>query len=154
MSVKNIMLADPKYVRPEDTVPKVVQLMLDHGIRNVPVADAQGRFLGSFGTVHLLPLLLPKVATFDEEVFGGVTDLSFVHDTFEDIRDRLDEVRSHHVGDYMDRKAPTIEPDTSIIEGMLLLYKHRTHVPVVEKTTRKLVGVVTFNCVLRAIMGD
>ena len=154
MTVRTVMLTEPKAVLPEDTVPKAVDPMLQHGIRNIPVVDAQGRFLGSFTTVHLIQLLLPVSATM-ESGFGDVTDLTFVHDTLDDIRDRLQDVRSHKVGDYMDTKdIPFVDPDTSVIEAMLLLYKHRTHVPVVEKDTRRLVGVVSFKCILRAITGD
>lgn len=154
MTVKTIMLTQPKAVLPDDTVPKAVDLMLQHGIRNIPVVDGEGRFLGSFTTVHLIQLLLPMVATM-ESGFGDVTDLTFVHDTLADIRDRLQDVRSHKVGDYMDtRDIPCVDPDTSIMEAMLLLHRHRTHVPVVDRRSRKLVGVVSFNCVLRAITGD
>lgn len=153
MTVKTIMLTNPKAVLPEDTVPKAVQLMLDHGIRNLPVVDKNDRFVGTFSSVHLIELLLPRVVTM-ESGFGDVRDLAFVHDSFADIKDRLDEVRSHKVGDYMDTEnIVVVEPDTSIIEAMFLLYKHRTHVPVVEKRTKKLVGVVSFNCILRAITG-
>ena len=154
MTVKNIMLAVPKAVRPNDTVPLAVQLMLDHGIRNLPVTDSEGRFLGTFSSVHLIELLLPRAATMKRSHFGGVDDLTFIHETFDDIKDRLEDVRSHPVGDYMDQEnVPVISPETSVIEAMLLLYQHRTHVPVVEPDSGKLVGVVTFNCILKAITG-
>ncbi len=152
MTVQTIMLQNPKAVHLEDTVPAAVKLMLDFGIRNIPVVDQDGVFLGTFSTVHLIQLLLPTVATMDRGYFGRVSDLTFIHETFDDIKDRLQEVRSHKVGDYMDTKnVPVIAPDTSVIEAMLLLYKHRTHVPVVDKDSGKLVGVVSFNSVLRAI---
>lgn len=145
------MLADPQTVHSEDTVPKAVKLMLDYGMRNLPVVDDEGVFLGSFQSLHLLELLLPKAATIE----GGLTDLTFVHDELPDIKDRLDDVRSHTVGDYMDTEnLPVAYRDTSLIEAMLLLYQHRTHVPVVERDSRKLVGVVSFNTVLQAITGE
>ena len=155
MTAKTIMLLNPKTVVPEDTVPKAVQLMLNHGIRNVPVIDSQGIFLGSFRAVHLIKLLLPMVSTMERGGLGDLTDLTFVHDTLDDIRDRLEEVRSHRVGDYMDTKnIPFVYPDTSVIEAMLLLYRHRTHVPVIERSNKKLVGVISFNCILKAITGE
>lgn len=154
MTVETVMLLNPKSVLPEDTVPHAAQLMLDYGIRNLPVVDKNSRFLGSFGIVHLIKLLLPSVATMDEEHMGGVTDLTFIHQTFDDIRDRLQDIRSHKVGDYMDTEnLAQVTPKTSVIEAMLLLYRHRTHVPVVEPGSKKLMGVVTFNCILSAITG-
>ena len=41
--------------------------------------------------------------------------------------------------------------DTSLMEAMLVLYQHRTHVTVVEQATNKVVGVVTISEVLDAI---
>lgn len=147
------MLTDPKVVLPDDPVPKAVDLMIEHGIRNLPVASADGRFLGSFSTVRLIEMLLPKVATFKGESFGAVTNLAFLRDSFDDIRDRLYQVRRRRVGDFMDVNVPTIGPNSSEVEGMLLLYKHRTHVPVVEPKSGRLVGVVSFRCILQAITG-
>lgn len=154
MTCETIMMRDPEAAHLDDPVPSAVQKMLDFGIRNLPVVDDQGRFLGSFRAVHLIQLLLPPIATMDTG-FGDMVDLSFIHDSLDDIKDRLDDVRSHRVGDYMEtEEVVTVNPDTSIIEAMFLLYKHRTHVPVVEKGTNKLVGVVSFNCILRAITGS
>ena len=151
MTVRTIMLSNPKAVLPEDTVPKAIELMLAHGIRNIPVVDHEGRFLGGFTSVHMIQLLLPRAATM-ETGFGDVHDLTFIHEDLDDIRDRLDDVRSHQVGDYIDKdNIPTVTPDTSVIEAMLLLYKHRTHVPVLQPPDNKLVGIVSFNCILRAI---
>ncbi len=56
------------------------------------------------------------------------------------------------VGDNIDTEnLPVVHPDTSLMEAMLLLYQHRTHVTVVERATNKVVGVVTISEVLEAI---
>ncbi len=149
MSLKEIMLSDPQSVGADTTVPEAVKLMMQYGMRNLPVVDKEGRFLGVFSTVHLIELLLPVAAT----VEGGLTDLSFVQDTLDDLRKRFKDVENHRVGDYIETEdIPVADPETSLIEAMLLLYQHRTHVTVVEKSTKKLTGVITVNAVLEALM--
>ncbi len=148
MTCKTIMLSNPQTLVPDDTVPKAIELMLQYGMRNLPVVDGEGRFLGLFTAFNLIKLLLPKAATME----GGLTDLSFVQDSLSEIGDRLREVQAHHVGDNIDTEnLPVVHPDTSLMEAMLLLYQHRTHVTVVELATNKVVGVVTTSEVLEAI---
>jgi CBS domain-containing protein len=150
MSLNEIMLSDPQTVGPEDTVPTAFRLMKKFGMRNLPVVDGDGCFLGVFSTVHLIELLLPVAAT----VEGGLTDLSFVHDSLDDIRERYQNVENHKVGDFIESEhVPVVHTETSLVEAMLLLYKHRTHVTVVEESTNKVVGVITVNGILEALMG-
>ncbi len=59
MTCKTIMLSNPQTLVPKDTVPKAVELMQQYGMRNVPVVESQGRFLGLFTAFHLIKLLLP-----------------------------------------------------------------------------------------------
>ncbi len=149
MSLTEIMLSDPRTVGPDDTVPMAVQLMREYGMRNVPVVDGEGCFLGVFSTVHLIELLLPAAAT----VEGGLTDLSFVHDTLDHLRKRFKGIENHKVGDFIEADdIPVAAADTSLVEALLLLYQHRTHVTVVEESTKKVIGVVTVNAVLEALM--
>lgn len=150
MSLNEIMLSDPQTVGPEATVPTAFRLMKQFGMRNLPVVDDDGRFLGVFSTVHLIELLLPVAAT----VEGGLTDLSFVQDSLDDIRERYKNVENHKVGDFIESEhVPVVHTGTSLVEAMLLLYKHRTHVTVVEESTNKVVGVITVNGILEALMG-
>ncbi len=124
--------------------------MKQFGMRNLPVVDDDGRFLGVFSTVHLIELLLPVAAT----VEGGLTDLSFVQDSLDDIRERYKNVENHKVGDFIESEhVPVVHTGTSLVEAMLLLYQHRTHVTVVEESTNKVVGVITVNGILEALIG-
>ncbi len=91
MTCKTAMIPDPKTVRPDDTVSKALELMVAHGIRSVPIVDAQARYQGSFTSNNLLKILLPTAAT----VAGGLTDLTFVHDTVAHMRERLMEFRDY-----------------------------------------------------------
>ena len=148
MTIESIMLTDVQTVGPDDTVEKAVELMIDRNVRNLPVIDEQGRLIGTFSTYRLVNLLLPVAATMEH----GLKDLSFVHDTLEDVKERLRELRYQRVGDVMRTKdIPIAHPDTSLIEGALLLHQFRTRVPVTDKNG-KLLGVVTYKGYLQAFL--
>ena len=151
MTCSLVMLTEPRTVSPKDTVPDAMELMHKFGMRNIPVVDDDGIFLGVFSIMNVIKLLLPKAATIE----GGLDDLSYVHDTLDDVRGRLEEIRSHAVGDYIVSEGIGVaSPDTSIMEAMLLLYQTRTHVTVVDPGTKKVKGVVTANTLLKSVLDD
>lgn len=148
MTCDKIMLKNPQTVGTNATVPDAVKLMKEYGIRSLPVVDSKGNFIGVFTTTHLIKLLLPAVATIED----GLSDLSFVHDPISYIQRRYKEVTTHRVGDFIDvDDVPFAHPDTSMTEVMLLLYKHRTHITVIDPESRAVVGVVTVNSVLETL---
>ena len=151
MELEPIMLTDPQTIGAGETVPAAVRMMKEFGMRNLPVVDGEGKFLGVFTTVHLVELLLPKAATIE----GGLSDLAFVHDTFDDVRERWNEVQDHLVGDFIETKnIPVATAKTSLIEVMLLIFQNRTHITIVDEDSKQVVGVVTFSKVIDALLGD
>ena len=151
MEIESIMLTDPKTIGADETVPAAVRLMKEYGMRNLPVVDGEGKLLGVFTTVHLVELLLPKAATIE----GGLSDLTFVHDTLDDVRERWTEVQNHLVGDFIETdNIPVATANTSLIEVMLLIFQNRTHITIIDEDTSKVIGVVTFTKVLDALLGD
>jgi CBS domain-containing protein len=132
-------------------VPAAVRMMKEHGMRNLPVVDGEGKFLGVFTTVHLIELLLPRAATME----GGLNDLTFVHDTLDDVRQRWNEVQDHRVGDFIETEdIPVATAETSLIEVLLLIFQNRTHITIVNEDSKKVVGVVTFSKVIDSLLGD
>ncbi len=151
MEIESIMLTNPRTIGAGETVPAAVRMMKEFGMRNLPVVDGEGKFLGVFTTVHLIELLLPKAATIE----GGLTDLTFVHDTIDDVRERWKEVRDHRVGDFIETEnIPLATANTSLIEVLLLIIQNRTHITIVDDDSRKVIGVVTLSKILEALEGD
>lgn len=148
MTVSQIMITDPPTLDPDDTVSHAVQLMIDKSVRNLPVVDKQGQLLGTFSTYRLINLLLPTAATMDH----GLTDLTFIKDTLDDLKDRFKELCSQRIGDVMRTKnIPVAHKDTPLIEVALLLHKFRTRLPVVSNTNQ-LEGMVTYKGFLQAFL--
>jgi CBS domain-containing protein len=147
ITIKDIMSTDVLTLGPDDTVEKAVELMIEHSVRNLPVVDGQGRLLGIFSTYRLLELLLPVAVT----VFHGLTDLAFVEDSYDDVRERIRSLHGQRVRAVMRTKDfHSVRPDTPFIEGVLLLHKYRTRLPVVDENG-KLVGIAAYKGYLRKI---
>jgi len=127
------------------------RLILEHRVRNVPVVDEAGRYLGVVSANGLLSILLPKAATLE----GAALDaLPFVKDTLDDLRERWRDARDLPVTDCLDTDLETVTPDTSLTETLLSLYHNRTSLPVVEEGTGRLVGLVSHWTAGSVIVGE
>jgi CBS domain-containing protein len=103
--------------------------------------------LGVFGADRLLAMLLPRVATLE----SGVSDLAFVSDTLDDLREKMRAVAARPVGEFIERDATVVHRDTPLPEIMLLLYRGENDLPLVERGSNKLLGVVSAADVLHAV---
>jgi CBS-domain-containing membrane protein len=133
-------------LRDTDTVAVAVQQALAGSVRDLPVTDANGRFLGMFKIDDLLTSLLPQGAL----VGMGVPDLGFVHLTVDELRRKLRETEARPVRDFAVAPEDILRPDTSSLEAILLLHRGARSLPVVDHDGR-LVGVVGPRDVLRTL---
>jgi len=144
-----IMTKNPVTVDEGATVGDAAKLLVARHHLNLPVVNAAGRFVGMFGTENLLCQLVPRVA-----LAGGlVSNLRFMTDDPDDLRKRYREIASRPVGEMADRDAVTVHPDTPEIEALRLFCKNRETIAVVDRETRKLLGVISPSDALRAITG-
>ena len=140
------MITPPATIRIDTPVGKAIDLMFQHHVRTLPVVDDQGVYQGLFGIQFLLKELLPRAATLDP----GLTaiDLSFMHDTLDDVRstlkERLATFYPQGVGAVaMHRETPPLSAEDSLLEAMLRVYQAGFSLPVVDKKTKKLLGIVS-----------
>lgn len=139
MNVSSILNPKPLTVRENDALSEVVRIALERHIRSLPVLDAVDCYVGMVSLHRILELLLPRSATVDH----GLADLAFVHDSLADLRAKLAAFGQARVADYMDRDATVIEPETEVVEATLLMFRARENLPVVDRASRKLVGLVS-----------
>jgi CBS domain-containing protein len=147
MTVRSIMTPNPLTLRSDDTVARAAELMLAHRYLILPVVDAGGRCAGMFDMWDLLTLLLPKVATLDAEL---VPDLGFLGDDLPGLQAKLKEVGGQPVGPLARPDLPLLKPDTPVVEALLLSYRNRTTLPVVDQNNC-VIGVLSYWDVLAAI---
>jgi CBS-domain-containing membrane protein len=84
---------------------------------------------------------------------GLLPNLRFMGDDAEDLRQRFREVAARKVGDVADRDARVLYPETPQIEALRLFCQQHTTLAVVERGTRKLLGIVSYWDALCALTG-
>ena len=149
MNARLVMNDHPITLRETDTLRDAAEIILTHRYRNVPVVDADGRYLGVISTNRLLKVLLPKAATMEP----ALDSLPFVNDTLDELRERWHEAEVLPVTEVMDTEIRTVTPDTPLTETLLELYHNRTSLPVVEEETGRLAGIVSHWGVGMAVTG-
>lgn len=149
MTVGTIMTRDPVTVRQTDTVGEAIKLLLGHHYILLPVVDATGRYRGAFDVWDLLGMLLPKAATLDHLV----PNLQFMPDDLPGLHAKMAHFSGQALQQHARSDLPTLAPDTPIVASLLLFYRQRSALPVVETATGKVAGVLSYWDALAAISG-
>jgi CBS-domain-containing membrane protein len=130
-----------------DTVAQAARRMLDNRVSDLPVVDASGKLVGMFKLDRLLAGLLPAAAL----VGYGVNDLAFVSDDIDQLRRKMKKVDASRVRDFVVKPERVVHPDTAPVEIVLQLYRGANNLPVVERDSGRLVGMVSARDVLAAL---
>jgi CBS domain-containing protein len=155
MTTKKIMTSHVITLRPDDKVADALALMHKHHVRNLPVVDDNGAFIGLFGVRRLSRLLLPQAAV-DLSRYS-VADLSFLPDEIVQMSERWREVAKEPVERFLEKEKKLLfcKPDTSFPQLLELLEQSKDSslpVIIVEGSARKLVGMVSAWDVLEGIV--
>ncbi len=143
MSVADITRRDPVTLGPADTVERAAELLVQERALALPVVEVSGKLVGTFGVDGLAKLLLPRAVTLDVGL-EELTDLDFVADSLEELRERMGRVCEQPVKKYMDTETRRpLDPDSSFTEALFLLHRLGEDLPVVDPSTGKLVGMVS-----------
>jgi len=140
MTATSIMDPNPTVVKPTDIIKTAIGYIMDNRYRNLPVVDDEGHYLGSFGVHCLLKNVLPKAVLMKK----GLTSVPFLQETLADLHNRLRELENHPVSMCMNKEAETVSPDTPLVESLLILYRNRDSLPVVDTDSGKLLGVISY----------
>ena len=155
MTTDSIMTSALFVLKPTDTVADALSLMHSKEVRNLPVVDESGAFIGQFGLRRLSHLLLPKAAL--DLGSHNISDLHFLPDEVVQNGDRWQEISEQPVNNFLEKKKKLLfcTPQTPFPELLALLDESKdTSLPVivVEGETRKVVGMVSCWDVLEGII--
>jgi acetoin utilization protein AcuB len=155
MTTGKIMTSRVITLQPDDRVADALALMHKHHVRNMPVVDDSGAFIGLFGVRRLGHLLLPRAAV-DLSRYS-VADLSFLPDEIRQMSERWQEVAREPVARFLEKKKKLLfcTPDTSFPQLLELIEQSKDSslpVIVVEGDTKKLVGMVSAWDVLEGVV--
>lgn len=143
MSVSDITKRDPVTLSPADTVARAAGLLVRDRALSLPVVDGSGKLLGMFGIDDLAKLLLPRAVTLGVGL-EELTDLDFVADTLEALREKMGHIGEEPVKKHMEGgRKHSLDPDSSFTEALFLLHRLGRDVPVVDETSGKLMGMVS-----------
>jgi len=119
----------------------------------LPVVDSEGKLIGLFTLVHLLKRLLPDVAVLENlpRVHHFDVSLGSLSGSMSDVAARLVHLKELKVGDLM-VKPDTVRADMPLQEGIRLLVKYGSPIPVIERdSSHKLTGIITSQSIIKAL---
>lgn len=152
MTWQSIMQQDPITIEETSSLDEAIGLLQRYRIATLPVVDARGRYRGLFGILSLVSRLLPRAALLDDH--AELTDLGFVHDSLDTLKDRVASQLKEPVSMFMDRELPPLAPGDSVAEILLRLHRHRQDLPVIDPDSGRVLGIVTDRTVLSALAGQ
>ena len=148
MTAQELMNPHPVVLHDTDTIGVAADRIMGHRFRSLPVVDKDGSFLGIIGVGCMLRLVLPKAATAQR----GLSGLPYAANSLEDLRERLNHVIDQPVTICLDPDVPVVFPNTPMLETLLTLYRTKTALGVVDETSRRLLGVISYFDVGERIM--
>lgn len=151
MTPAPIYKTDHPTLRDTDTVGAALQRLLADRVTDLPVVDAAGRLIGMFKLDRVYAALLPKAAL----IGFGMDDLAFASDTIGQLRGRMREIEGEPVSTFSVQPNHVVHPDTTPLELVLLLHQGVNNIPVVERQSGRLAGMVSARDLLTALQaGD
>ena len=149
MTARLVMNPNPSVLRDTDKISVAADLLMAKRCRRLPVIDEEGKYIGVFGINCLLRIVLPKAVLMKD----GLHTAGFMKTSLSDLHRRFNEIKDEPVTVCMNDEARTISPDTPLIETLRILHGHMGSMPVVDPKDGRLVGMVTYWAVGRAILG-
>ncbi|MEZ5775291.1 MAG: CBS domain-containing protein [Hyphomicrobiaceae bacterium] len=137
MKCQDFMLTDPPRLEQSQTIEKAIKTLIDSKLSALPVVDGSGRLVGLFSARELFGRILPAAV----KLGSLVPDLAFMDEPLKHTKGDLDRISRDPVGQHIEKNPQVAHPDTTMMEALLLLYRGRSVLPVVEKGTNRLVGV-------------
>lgn len=132
MLAAQVMTEDPLWVGVETTTGEAVRKLLEAGVRHLPVLE-------NSVVIGMLS---------DRDLRSGTSSLLDADDWPEELSKYL----SEPVQNLMTRPVQSVTPDSDLKDAVdLMLREHVGAVPVVDPESNRLVGIISYHDVLRAM---
>ena len=140
----------PTTLSPADAASNAIAYVMENRFRNVPLVDDDGRHMGVFGVSCVSRLVLPQAALMER----GLTSLSVVPDDLRDLSRHPKEIEKVPVTVCLNEEAQVVEPDTHLLETLLVLYLNRRSLPDVDPASRRVARVVSYRDLGSAVLAE
>lgn len=148
MPASDIMDSQPTVLQSTDSIELAVQHIMENRYRNLPVVDTKGCYLGAFGVNQLLKMMMPTALVMEH----GLTNAPFVHGTVGEMSKKYAAIKTSPIVDHLETQEP-VYADTPTLEALLMLYQSRSSVPVLDRETGCLLGVISYWDVGERVLG-
>lgn len=139
MKTKDVMKRHVIAVRRNTTVQDIAKLLLEHGIRAVPVLDDNDHVIGIVAEGDLVSRLRRVRAAGPLDLLSGALGFQ----SGREVNDQIKKIVAATAADIMTTPVITVNPETEINQvAAILMDRHINQVPVVDENIR-LVGIVS-----------
>lgn len=124
----------------------VIDFMRRQHMEMVPIVDRNKKFVGLVSTEKLMRMLLPKSLG----MMRGLPHASYLRESGEDLRERMEAIRATEVGDLINKGVHTVHPDNSLADALMVISEKQYVVPVLGDDG-VLLGVISFFSIMHAV---
>jgi len=155
MPCSDAMITEVITARPDQTVEEAMHILEDNDIRGFPVVNENNQVLGVFNFANLLLAVMPTSVTLDDDFMHHKhlkLSLDYSSGQAPWLASRLSKIMPKKLEEIMSGTANTVNAETALGEGVRRLLECGSPLPVVEKGTNVLVGIITSQSTLATIM--
>lgn len=136
LTAEDVMLKNPRFVRPEDTLSSALDVLSEEKRMEIPVLAEDGTLKGIISCGDIIRRAIP-------EYIMMLNNLSFLNQ-FEPFENLLKEERKLHVKDVMSPPKHTVTPDVPLIQLTVNIVKNSLPSLMVVDKQQKLCGIITY----------
>lgn len=134
-------------VSENDTVEQALRLLDEKQVRAAPVIDENGVFKGMFSTHEVIKSLVPSYMT------QGIQSLDFATGASTVLASRLKKMFPTRVGNHvLEDDCVKITDNTNTWEALRMLTRYGSPIPVVDRDTKKLIGLISEQSAIEALL--
>lgn len=150
---QDIMITEVITITPTHTFKQGLDLLRKYNLRYLPVIDENGDFAGLFSILTVISLLIPQSIQIDIGIKNN--DLSFMTTNMTELKEKIAQLNPTPISDYLNHQdMPVCNPQSSIMEAMLMLHKCQGNVVITAPDSRKFLGLVTKKSLIDQLTKD
>ncbi len=138
------------WLHQDDRVGQALDFMMERHMGLLPVVDNDHRLVGLISADRLVKYLLPKHLA----IVRGLDRMSYLRETTEELRERLDEILVHPISEVMDRRPHCVKPEDALIQAQVIIARGQYVVPVIDPGSDVLVGALSAFTIFAHLRGE
>ena len=138
------------WLHQDDKVKSALDFMMEQHMGLLPVVDNGHRLVGLISADRLVKYLLPKHLA----IVRGLDRMSYLRETTEELRERLDDILDLPISEVMDKRARSVKEEDALIQAQVIIARGQYVVPVVDQETEVLKGALSAFTIFAHLRGE